>query len=397
MVGRWVVLFTAAAVAGCGDSTKNQAKAPPPPVAVKVAPVIQRTIPLLIENVGQTRGSVEVEIRARVEGFLDKVVFEEGRPVKQGDLLYEIDPKPFKAALDRSKSDLATAEAAHAKARNDVARFKPLVEKNAISRQEYDTSLSMEEAGAARVEAAKAMVRSAELDLSYTSIHSPIDGLAGKTEVKAGALVGRGQSTLLTTVSTIDPIRARFYLSERDYLAIVRKYRETPDEGKGTEAQFEMVLSDGSVHPHKGSFVFIERLVDPTTGTIMVEVNFPNPEKFVRPGQFARVRVPIDFIKDAILVPQRAVTELQATWSVAAVSKDNKVEMRPVKIGIRFGNLWQIESGLKPDDRIIVEGLQKVRNGVTVNPTPVELDDKGSEKKADAPSKPPESTPPSGH
>ncbi|HZL71457.1 MAG TPA: efflux RND transporter periplasmic adaptor subunit [Planctomycetota bacterium] len=397
MVGRWKILFAAVAIAGCGDSTKNQAKAPPPPAAVKVAPVIQRTIPLLIENVGQTRGSVEVEIRARVEGFLDRVAFEEGRPVKQGDLLYEIDPKPFKAALDRSKSDLATAEAAHSKARNDVARFKPLVEKNAISRQEFDTSVSMEEAAAARVEAAKANVRSAELDLSYCTIHSPIDGLAGKTEVKAGALVGRGQSTLLTTVSTIDPIRARFYLSERDYLTVVRRYRETPEEGKGTEAHFEMVLSDGSLHPHKGSFVFIERLVDPTTGTIMVEVNFPNPEKIVRPGQFARVRVPIDVIKDAILVPQRAVTELQATWSVAAVSKDNKVEMRPVKIGIRFGNLWQIESGLKPDDRIIVEGLQKVRNGVTVNPTPVDLDDQGAEKKADAPSKPPEATPPSGH
>jgi len=397
MVGRWKILFAAVAIAGCGDSTKNQAKAPPPPAAVKVAPVIQRTIPLLIENVGQTRGSVEVEIRARVEGFLDRVAFEEGRPVKQGDLLYEIDPKPFKAALDRSKSDLATAEAAHSKARNDVARFKPLVEKNAISRQEFDTSVSMEEAAAARVEAAKANVRSAELDLSYCTIHSPIDGLAGKTEVKAGALVGRGQSTLLTTVSTIDPIRARFYLSERDYLTVVRRYRETPEEGKGTEAHFEMVLSDGSLHPHKGSFVFIERLVDPTTGTIMVEVNFPNPEKIVRPGQFARVRVPIDVIKDAILVPQRAVTELQATWSVAAVSKDNKVEMRPVKIGIRFGNLWQIESGLKPGDRIIVEGLQKVRNGVTVNPTPVDLDDQGAEKKADAPSKPPEATPPSGH
>ena len=391
MFGRWIVLVTAAALAGCGDASKDLTKAAPPPAAVKIAPVIQRTIPLMIENVGQTRGSVEVEIRARVEGFLDRVAFEEGRPVKKGDLLYEIDPKPFKAALDRSKSDLATAEAAHAKARNDVARFKPLVEKNAISRQEYDTSVSMEEAAAARVESAKAMTRSAELDLSYTTIHSPIDGLAGKTEVKAGALVGRGQSTLLTTVSTIDPIRARFYLSERDYLVIVRKYREGPDEGKGTQAQFEMVLSDGSVHPHKGTFVFIERVVDPTTGTIMVEVNFPNPEKIVRPGQFARVRVPIDSIKDAILVPQRAVTELQATWSVAAVSPDNKIEMRPVKIGIRFGNLWQIESGLRAGDKVVVEGVQKVRNGVTVSPTPVELDENGGEKqpagapKSDAP------------
>ena len=378
-VGRWMVLLSAAAWGGCDK--QEAAKAPPPPVAVKIAPVIRRTIPVVIENVGQTRGSVEVEIRARVEGFLDRVAFEEGRPVKKGDLLYEIDPKPYQAALDRAKGDQATAEAAHIKAKNDVARYKPLVEKNAISRQEYDTSVSMEEAAAARVDAAKAMVRSAELDLSYCTIHTPIDGLAGKTEVKAGALVGRGQSTLLTTVSTIDPIRARFYLSERDYLAIVRKYKPKDGEG-GTDAPFEMVLTDGSVHPHPGTFVFIERLVDPTTGTIMVEVSFPNPERIVRPGQFARVRVPIDTIADAILVPQRAVTEMQATWSVATVNSENKVEMRPVQIGIRFGNLWRIESGLKPGDRIVVEGVQKVRNGVTVAPTPVDLDDKGAEKKA---------------
>jgi membrane fusion protein (multidrug efflux system) len=368
----------AAAAGACGK--KQEAKAPPPPVAVKVAPVFRKTVPILVENVGQTRGSVEVEIRARVEGFLDRVAFEEGRAVKKGDLLYEIDPKAYQAALDRAKGQLATAQAGHVKAQNDVARYKPLVEKNAISRQEYETAVSMEEAGRAQVVAAEAGVRAAELDLSYTKLFSPIDGIAGKTEVKAGALVGRGQSTLLTTISTIDPIRARFALSERDYLTIVRKYRSDPD-GKGPEAPFEMALSDGSIHPHKGTFVFIERLVDPTTGTIMVEVSFPNPELIVRPGQFAKVRVPIDTLADAILVPQRAVTELQATWSVAAVSRDNKVEMRPVKIGIRFGNLWQIESGLKPDDRIVVEGVQKVRNGVTVTPTAVELDDQGSEKK----------------
>jgi membrane fusion protein (multidrug efflux system) len=378
-VGRGFVLVVLAAVAGCSGKKEKEKSAPPPP-AVKVAPVIRKTVPLLVENVGQTRGSVEVEIRARVEGFLDKVVFEEGRKVAKGDRLYEIDPRPFQAALDRAKGQVATAEAAHIKAKNDVARFKPLVEKNAISKQEYETSISMEQAAAAQVDAAKAFQRTAELDLSYTSIDSPIDGMAGKTEVKAGALVGRGQSTLLTTISTIDPIRARFSLSERDYLTIVRKYRTEPD-GKGPQAPFELVLSDGSIHPHPGTFVFIERFVDPTTGTIMVEVNFPNPEQIVRPGQFAKVRVPIDTIPDAILVPQRAVTELQATWSVAAVSKDNKVEMRPVKIGIRFGNLWQIESGLKPDDRVVVEGMQKVRNGMTVNPTVVELDEKGSEKK----------------
>ena len=381
IVGPWLLVLSAAAL-GCKEKEKSVAP-PAAAVAVRVAPVIRKTVPILVENIGQTRGSVEVEIRARVEGFLDKVAFEEGRPVKTGQLLYEIDPKPYKAALDRAKGNLATAQAALAKAKNDVARYKPLVEKNAISRQEYETSVSMEEASVAQVEAAKAGVQSAELDLSYTKILSPLDGLAGKTEVKAGALVGRGQSTLLTTLSTIDPIYARFSLSERDYLTIARKYKD----GEGAQAVFEMTLSDGSLHPHKGKFVFIERLVDPTTGTIMVEVSFPNPEKVVRPGQFARVRVPIDVQENALLVPQRAVSEMQATWSVAVVKDDNKVEMRPVKTGIRFGNLWAIESGLNPGDRVVVEGVQKVRNGSTVTATAVELDDDGAEKKPAAPTK----------
>jgi len=380
---RSAMILAALASAGCDDADKNVSKGPPPAVPVKVAPVFRKTVPVLVENVGQTRGSVEVEIRARVEGFIDRVAFTEGRPVKKGELLYEIDPKPYQAALDRAKGNLATAQASRAKAKNDVARYKPLVEKNAISRQEYETSVSIEEAAAAQVEAAKAGVQSAELDLSYTKILSPIDALAGKTEVKAGALVGRGQSTLLTTLSTIEPIYARFSLSERDYLTIARKYKD----GEGAQSVFEMLLSDGSLHPHKGKFVFIERLVDPTTGTIMVEVSFPNPEKIVRPGQFCRVRVPIDTRENALLVPQRAVTELQATWSVAVVGADNKVEMRPVKTGIRYGNLWQIESGLNAGDRVVVEGVQKVRNGSTVVPTAVELDDDGSEKKAAAPEK----------
>ena len=376
IVGRWLLLLSVTAGAGCKEPPPAQTA--PPAVPVKVAPVIRKTIPILVENVGQTRGSVEVEIRARVEGFLDKVAFEEGRPVTKGQPLYEIDPKPYQAALDRAKGNLATAQAALAKAKNDVARYKPLVDKNAISRQEYETSVSLEEAAVAQVEAAKAGVQSAELDLSYTKILSPIDGLAGKTEVKAGALVGRGQSTLLTTLSTIEPIYARFALSEKDYLTIVRKYKP----GERAETPFEMILSDGSLHPHKGKFIFIERLVDPTTGTILVEVSFPNPEKIVRPGQFCRIRVPIDVKENALLVPQRAVTELQATWSVAVVGAENKVEMRPVKTGIRFGNLWQIESGLNPGDNVVVEGVQKVRNGSTVVPTAVELDDDGAEKKA---------------
>jgi membrane fusion protein, multidrug efflux system len=347
------------------------------PIPVKVAAVIRRDIPEMLEAVGQTRGSIEVEIRARVEGFIDRVTFEEGKPVRKGEVLYEIDPKPFIAAVNHAKGVLAQTQADLAKAKQDVARYKPLVEQNAISREEYETAQAMEQAALAKVDAAKAAVESAQLDLGYTKVQSPIDGIAGKTEVKAGALVGRGQSTLLTTLSQNDPIHCRFAVSERDFLAISRGSRD----GGAQKLEFEMILADGSIFPQKGSFVFIERLVDPTTGTIMVETSFPNPEKIVRPGQFARVRVPISVRKNGILVPQRAVSELQATYSVAVVMSDNKVEMRPVKVGPRLGGLWVIDDGLHPGDRVVVEGLLKVRNGSIVTPSPVDLDENGAEVK----------------
>jgi membrane fusion protein (multidrug efflux system) len=363
-------------LSACRES-KEPESAQAPPVPVKVAPVIRRDIPTTLEAIGQTRGSVEVEIQARVEGFIDRVLFDEGKPVRKGEILYEIDPKPFIAAVNRARGVVAQAQADLAKARQDVARYKPLVEQNAISREEYDTAVSAEQAAVAKVDAAKAQLESAQLDLGYTKVQSPIDGIASKTEVKAGALVGRGQNTLLTTVSTNDPINCRFAISERDYLGLARRMREAEQQ----KPEFEMILADGSVHPHKGTFVFIERLIDATTGTIMVEASFPNPEKIVRPGQFARVRVVIGIRKGGILVPQRAVAELQATYSVGVVMPDNKVEMRPVKVGPRVGGLWVIDDGLHPGDRVIVEGLLKVRNGSIVVPTPVELDENGAEVK----------------
>jgi membrane fusion protein (multidrug efflux system) len=373
------VLLAILVLSACRES-KEAPAAQAPPVPVRVAPVIRRDIPEMLEAVGQTRGSVEVEIRARVEGFLDAVLFEEGKAVRKGEILYEIDPKPFIASVNRSKGVVAQAQADLAKARQDVARYKPLVEQNAISREEYETAQAAEQAAVAKVDAARAALDFAQLELGYTKVESPIDGIASKTEVKAGALVGRGQSTLLTTVSTNDPIHCRFAVSERDYLALARRMRE----GGVQKPEFEMILADGSVHPHKGSFVFIERLVDATTGTIMVEASFPNPEKIVRPGQFARVRVAIAVKKGGILVPQRAVSELQATYSVGVVTADNKVEMRPVKVGTRLGGLWEIVSGVNPGDRVIVEGVQKVRNGSIVVPTPVELDENGAEVKPPA-------------
>jgi membrane fusion protein (multidrug efflux system) len=212
------------------------------------------------------------------------------------------------------------------------------------------------------------VVESAELELGYTKVASPIGGWAGRTEVKAGALVGRGQNTLLTTVSSNDPLHCRFSLSEREYLKLARRARE---EGR-IRPDFELVLADGSVHPHKGSFVFIERRVDPSTGTILVEASFPNPDGILSPGLFARVRYPIEVIRDAALVPQRAVSELQATYHVAVVKPDQRVEIRPVRVGPRIDDLWVVESGLKPGETVVVDGLLKVRNGTLVAPSPAE-------------------------
>jgi len=346
---------------------------PPPPPSVQIAEVLQKDVPIYVENIGQTRGSTEIEIRARVEGILESVDFREGSVVKAGDLLYTIDPKPFEAALAQSKGKLAEAQAQLARANQDVARYKPLIAQNAISRQEYETAVALAKAAQATADAAQAAVTSAELDLGYTKIVSPIDGLAGKTEVNPGNLVGRGQNTLLTTISNIDPIRVRFSLSERDYLRFARA--KIDGNGGGGLPPLELVLADGSLHPFKGNVVFADRLVDPTTGTLLVEAEFPNPDQLIRPGQYARVRFATEVRKGAILVPQRAVSELQATYSVAVVGPDNVANMRTVKPGARIGSWWVIDDGLKPGDRVVVEGLQKVRPGMTVNPTVVQIED----------------------
>jgi membrane fusion protein (multidrug efflux system) len=364
-----IALIACTWAAACGED----APPPPPPPEVQVAKVLQRDVPITIENIGQTLGSTEVEVRARSEGFLETVNFREGSFVSKGDLLYTIDPRNLEATLANARGQLAARKADLARARQDVARYKPLVALNAIPRQQYDTSVAVESAASAAVDAAQAMVEDATIDLAYTKIYSPIDGLVGRTEVKPGNLVGRGDNTLLTTVSTVDPIHVRFTISEQDYLKYARA-AGSPDPDK-QERRFELVLADGSVHGHKGTLVFADRLVDPTTGTLMLEATYPNPDKLVRPGQYARVRVAVDVRKGAILVPQRSVRELQATFSVAVLGEGDKIAMRTVKPGDRIGSLWVIESGLAPNESVVVEGLQKVREGVAVRPTVVSIGD----------------------
>jgi membrane fusion protein (multidrug efflux system) len=360
-----------ATVAGC---TKE---APPPaPAAVKAATVLQKDVPIYVEAIGQTRGSTEIEVRARVEGFIQTVDFQEGNPVRKGQLLYRIDPSPFEAALAQAKGRLAEAEANLARARQDVVRYEPLVAKNAISREEYETAVAVERAADAAVVAAGAAAERAQIELGYTRVVAPEDGLAGRTEVYPGTLVGRGQSTLLTQISQIDTIHVRFTLPERDYLYYARRRQgQTGAEAAAQTEPFELTLADGSVHPEKGRLVFVDRNVDPQTGTIMLEAAFPNPGRIVRPGQYARVRVAVDRKQGAILVPQRAVSELQGIYNVAVVGTDDTVEIRMVKAAQRIGNLWVIDSGLKAGERIVVEGLQKVRPGVKVKPEVVTIED----------------------
>jgi membrane fusion protein (multidrug efflux system) len=298
------------------------------------------------------------------------VDFTEGSFVSKGKLLYRIDPKPLEAALAREQADLATGKARLEKADNDVRRLTPLAAQQAVSQQELDDSIASQQAARAQVDAAEAAVDKAALDLSYTRVTSPIDGLVGTTLVKAGSLVGRGESTLLTTVSQIDPILFRAGISEADYLRLV-KQRPRGDTARPAQAPpMELVLADGTTHPHLGTVDAVERAVDATTGTLSVQTRFANPERVLRPGQYGRVRVQAELKQGALLVPQRAVTELQNLHSVAILTEGNKIAFRNVEVGPRVDGLWVIEKGLEPGQRVVVEGLQRVREGLVVNPQP---------------------------
>jgi membrane fusion protein (multidrug efflux system) len=361
-------------VAGVGCSKKEAP--PPPPPEVLVAEVVQKDVPIYIELVGSTLGSEDVEIRSRVEGYLVSINFTEGSLVRKGQLLYKIDPQPFLVAIDQAKANLATAQAGLEKTNNDVARYKPLFEKQAVSKQELDNALSAQQAALAQVDARKAAVAQAQLDLGYTNITSPVDGVIGTTQKKVGSLVGRGE-TVLNTVSQLNPILFRCAIAEAEYLRLARR---GADRDKSLEKKFgvELILADGTVFPHKGRLDAIERAVDPTTGTLTGQFRFPNPEDILRPGQYGKARLVTDVKEGAVLVPQLAVQEIQGLYSVMVVKPDATVEQRMVKAGERVGNLWIIDSGVKPGEKVIVEGLQKVKPGVKVAAKLVKTEQEGS-------------------
>jgi membrane fusion protein (multidrug efflux system) len=363
--------------------SEKEAPPPPAPPDVQVAEVVQKDVPIYIELVGATLGAEDVEIRARVEGYLVSMNFTEGTFVKKGQLLYKIDSQPFEAALDESRANLSTARARVDKTNNDVARLTPLAKQQAVSQQELDNALSSQEAAQAQVAAYDAKVAKAKLDLAYTTITSPIDGLIGTTQKKVGSLIAGGE-TLLNVVSQINPILFRCAIAEAEYLRIARRGaggKKSAEKPVGAQ----LILADGSVHPHKGRLESVERAVDPTTGTLTGQFSFPNPEQILRPNQYGRARFVTDLKEEAILVPQLAVQEIQGLYSVMVVKPDATVEQRMVKAGERVGNLWVIDSGLKPGEKVIVEGLQKVKPGVQVSAKTVKVEEQAS---------PPASAPP---
>ncbi|HSD11410.1 MAG TPA: efflux RND transporter periplasmic adaptor subunit [Candidatus Binatia bacterium] len=354
----------ALALSACGKS----APPPPPPPDVVVSDVIQKDVPIYSEWVGTTEGNITAQIRARVQGYLQRRNYQEGTLVRAGDLLFLIDPRPYQAALDQSKGDLGRAEAVATKTQQDVTRYTPLAAEKAISQEELDNAIQASRAAKAAVDSARAAVEKTQLNLDWTQVKSPIDGIAGIAVAQIGDLVS--ENTLLTTVSQVDPIKVSFPISEQEYLRLASGIEL--NDPKPRESNLELILADGNVYPEKGRASVANREVDVKTGTMTIVALFPNPRSLVRPGQYAKVRATIETRQGALLVPQRAVQELQGTHQVAVVGADNKVAMRTVKAGARVGDLWVVDEGLKPGERIVVEGLQKVRDGATVNPKPAE-------------------------
>lgn len=353
---------------GCKkDADAAKAQAAPPDV--EVIAVQPSDVSITYEWIGTTDGFVNADIRARVTGYLQSQTYTDGARVSKGDLLFQIDPRPFEASLALAKAELAKSQADQKKTQLDVDRLTPLVP-HAVSQQELDNAVAANAANLAMIEASKANIETAQLNLEFTKIVAPVDGIAGIAQAQIGDLVGQGSGPL-TTLSTLDPIKVTFSISEQEYMRAVE--RGTAEAAKPIEQRddvFQLFLADGSEFAHRGKFYSINRQVNVGTGTIEIVGIFPNPGSVLRPGQFARVKAVGRVEKGVLLVPQRAVNDLQGTYQVVVVGSDNKAEIRTVKMGERVGSDWIVLSGLEPGDGVVVEGLQKVRNNAPVNPKP---------------------------
>jgi len=357
-------------------------KAPPPPPEIAIVEVKAQDVPLYLEFVGEMSGLKDIAIRARVEGFLEGVHFQEGAEINKGDLLYTLESQPFEEKVANRMSAVAEEKTMLAKAKGDLDRIRPLAEINAVSQSDLDEAMAAHEASISSVEAAEANLRASKIQLSYTKIKSPINGIIGKTQAKVGAFVGKDPNpVILNTVSQVDTILVTFFITESQYLAIARYLANVdPNALSNREPNLELILIDGSVYDHKGKVDFVDRGVDTTTGAMLIQGSFPNPEKLLRPGQFARVRVKGRVVQDGILIPQRSVMELQGLYNVFVVDAENKIATREISAGPKVGSAWLIEEGLKPGEKVVYEGIQKVKEGMTVNPTVVDPKSTDQEK-----------------
>ncbi|MBW1751850.1 MAG: efflux RND transporter periplasmic adaptor subunit [Deltaproteobacteria bacterium] len=356
--------------------SQKEEQAPPPPPNITVVQTKAQEVPIYQEFVGQIYGFKDIAIRARVEGFLEGIHFQEGSRVKKGALLYTLESQPFEADVAAKMSRVAEAKTRLAKAKSDLNRIRPLAEQKAVSESDLDSAVAQYDASIESVKAAEANLRASKIQLGYTKIYSPISGIIGKTQAKVGDFVGRSPNpVILNAVSRIDTVLVQFFITETQYLQLARRHvsQKGPTDYKDQEVQLELILTDNSMYEHTGKFDFADRNVDPTTGAMLVQASFPNPQELLRPGQYAKIRARVKVVKDGILIPQRCVIELQGLYSVYVVDDSNKVQQRKIEVGPKVKQFWLITAGLKSGENVIYEGLQKVKEGAIVTPTVQEI------------------------
>jgi RND family efflux transporter MFP subunit len=362
---RFVLALLLAAVflaGGCGNTNPAPANSTP---EVEVAGVVQKDVPIFSEWVATLDGYVNAQIQPQVTGYVIRQTYKEGSFVRKGQILFQIDPRPFQAVLDQANAQLAQTQAQLGKTEMDVDRDTPLAKERAIAQSQLDNDIQANRAARATVKAAEAQVEQAQLNIAFTDVKSLVDGMAGIAQVQIGNLVN--PATVLTSVSQINPIKAYFSISEQEYIHFADRINtEAQKDVPSNGPPFELILADGSVYQYKGMGLLANRQVDLSTGSIQIVCSFPNPRNFLRPGQFGRLRAAPEIRRGALLVSQKAVSELQGSYQLAVVAPGNKVSIRAVKVGERVGPMWIVESGVKPGELVVVEGLQKVKNGATV-------------------------------
>ncbi|MCK5816131.1 MAG: efflux RND transporter periplasmic adaptor subunit [Flavobacteriaceae bacterium] len=370
-----LILMMATLVISC---KKEEAKKAMPPQEVAVVEILPKNISLYEDFVGQVYGQTDIPIRARIEGYLEGIHFEEGRRVKKGDLLYVIDSSPFQESVIAEQSKVAQAKTYLVQAESDLARIQPLAELNAVSKRDLDDAKANRDAAKSGLRAAKANLKNAQINLGYANVYAPTDGVIGKTLARVGEFVGREPNpVILNTVSDIDSVHVEFFLSEIEYLKLAKNYSDKNLKRKSSKkdaVEVSLILADGTDYEYQGHINFIDRSVNSSTGAILVQSTFQNPKNLIRPGQFARVKIRGAQLENAILVPQKCVTELQGAYSVFTVDKDNKVVQKQIELGQKSGRFYVVVSGLALNDLVVLEGLQKVRSGLVIKPKIVEFE-----------------------